>query len=142
MADESLILLGKEVRGKTLRLLEGVSDTDARWVPPGLDNSIVWHAGHSLQPDKLTVLIAGDRSRRRFPVARRVSDRPACKRFGHFNDVLLGVSAIDTERVKLHKLARIILVNPVLLFLLVALWIVSKLLQPLIDLRVGDAALS
>src|SRR5262245_748069 len=47
MPDESLILLGKEVRGKTLRLLEGVSDADARWVPAGLNNSIIWHAGHS-----------------------------------------------------------------------------------------------
>ena len=47
MADESLILLGKEIRAKTLRLLEGVSDADARWAPAGLNNSIIWHAGHS-----------------------------------------------------------------------------------------------
>jgi len=47
MPDESLILLGKEVRAKTLRLLEGLSDADARWVPAGLNNSIIWHAGHS-----------------------------------------------------------------------------------------------
>jgi hypothetical protein len=47
MPDESLILLGKEVRGKTLRLLEGLTDAHARWVPPGLSNSIIWHAGHS-----------------------------------------------------------------------------------------------
>lgn len=47
MADETLVLLASEVRGKTLRLLEGVSDQDARWAPQGLGNNIVWHAGHS-----------------------------------------------------------------------------------------------
>ena len=46
--DETLILLAKEVRGKTLRLIEGVSDADARFAAPGLKNSILWHAGHSL----------------------------------------------------------------------------------------------
>ena len=48
MADESLILLATEVRGKTLRLLDGVSDDDARVAPPGLSNTILWHAGHAL----------------------------------------------------------------------------------------------
>ena len=48
MADETLVLLGTEVRGKTVRLLQGVSDREARWTPEGLSNNIVWHAGHSL----------------------------------------------------------------------------------------------
>ena len=48
MPDESLILLATEVRGKTLRLLDGVSDADARFAPPGLNNTILWHAGHAL----------------------------------------------------------------------------------------------
>ena len=48
MADESLILLAREVRGKTLRLLDGVSDEDARYTPAGLNNTILWHAGHAL----------------------------------------------------------------------------------------------
>jgi len=47
MPDESLILLAKEVRGKTLRLLEGVDERQARFAAPGLHNSILWHAGHS-----------------------------------------------------------------------------------------------
>ncbi len=47
MPDRSLLPLLDEVRGKTLRLLEGVTDTDARWSPPGLHNHILWHAGHS-----------------------------------------------------------------------------------------------
>jgi hypothetical protein len=47
MADDSLSLLAKEVRGKTLRLLEGVSDADARWAPAKLNNSMIWHAGHA-----------------------------------------------------------------------------------------------
>ena len=48
MADETLILLATEVRGKTLRLLDGVSDEDARFAPAGLSNTILWHAGHAL----------------------------------------------------------------------------------------------
>jgi hypothetical protein len=47
MSDESLLLLLDEVRGKTLRLLQGVTDKDARWSPPGLHNHVLWHAGHS-----------------------------------------------------------------------------------------------
>ena len=49
MADESLLLLASEVRGKTLRILEGVTDDQARFSgPAGLNNSILWHAGHVL----------------------------------------------------------------------------------------------
>ncbi len=47
MSDQSLLLLLDEVRGKTLRLLQGVSDDDTRWSPPELHNHILWHAGHS-----------------------------------------------------------------------------------------------
>jgi len=43
-----LKLLATEVRGKTLRRLEGVTDAEARWAPPGLNNTILWHAGHAL----------------------------------------------------------------------------------------------
>jgi hypothetical protein len=46
--DESLMLLAKEVRGKTLRLLEGMDDAQARFAAPGLNNSILWNAGHAL----------------------------------------------------------------------------------------------
>jgi hypothetical protein len=48
MADETLSLLAREVRGKTLRLIDGIDDTQARFAAPGLNNSILWHAGHSL----------------------------------------------------------------------------------------------
>ena len=47
MFDQSLLLLLDEVRGKTLRLLQDVTEKDARWFPPGLHNHILWHAGHS-----------------------------------------------------------------------------------------------
>ncbi|HEV8291495.1 MAG TPA: DinB family protein [Tepidisphaeraceae bacterium] len=46
MANETLQLLAREVRGKTFRILDGVSESEARFVPPGLNNSIHWHAGH------------------------------------------------------------------------------------------------
>jgi hypothetical protein len=47
MPDQSLMLLLDEVRGGTLRALESVSLESARWAPPGLQNTILWHAGHS-----------------------------------------------------------------------------------------------
>ncbi len=47
MPDHSLLSLFDEVRGKTLRLLDGVTDQQARWSPPGLRNHILWHAGHA-----------------------------------------------------------------------------------------------
>jgi hypothetical protein len=47
MPDESLLLLAREVRGKTLRVLENVTEQQALFAAPGLDNSILWHAGHS-----------------------------------------------------------------------------------------------
>jgi len=46
--DETLLLLAKEIRGKTLRLLEGVDDRQSHFAAPGLNNSILWHAGHAL----------------------------------------------------------------------------------------------
>ena len=47
MSDQSLLLLLDEVRGKALQLLQGLSEKEARWSPPGLHNHILWHAGHS-----------------------------------------------------------------------------------------------
>ena len=46
-ADPTLLLLLDEVRRKTLSRLEGVTDEQARFAPEGLQNSILWHAGHS-----------------------------------------------------------------------------------------------
>ncbi len=48
MPDESLLLLAREIRGKTLRILDNVTDDQALFAPPGLHNTILWHAGHSL----------------------------------------------------------------------------------------------
>ena len=45
--DETLILLAKEVRRKTLKLIDGVSEEDARWAPAGTSNHLLWHAGHA-----------------------------------------------------------------------------------------------
>jgi|SRR5579864_1618468 len=47
MADASLLTMLDEIRGKTLQVLQGVSDAQARWAPRGLQNTILWHAGHS-----------------------------------------------------------------------------------------------
>jgi hypothetical protein len=48
MADPTLILMAKEIRGKTLKLLDGLSGEQARFTAPGLNNSILWHAGHGI----------------------------------------------------------------------------------------------
>src|SRR5271170_1300574 len=48
MRDETLFILAKDVRGKTLRILESVTEPQALFAPPGLHNTILWHAGHSL----------------------------------------------------------------------------------------------
>jgi hypothetical protein len=47
MPDPTLLLLLDEVRGKTVRLLETIAAENAAWAPPGLQNTILWHAGHS-----------------------------------------------------------------------------------------------
>lgn len=48
MSDASLLTMFDEVRGKTLRLLDGVTEQAARWTPAGTHNPILWHAGHAL----------------------------------------------------------------------------------------------
>ena len=47
MHDQTLLMLANEVRGKTLRLLDGVPPELAHFTA-GLSNSTVWHAGHAL----------------------------------------------------------------------------------------------
>jgi len=47
MPDKCLLLLLDEVRAKTLRILKSVPAEHARWAPAGLQNTILWHAGHA-----------------------------------------------------------------------------------------------
>ncbi|GIW85994.1 MAG: hypothetical protein KatS3mg108_0318 [Isosphaeraceae bacterium] len=47
MPDATLLMLVEEVRGKTLRRLEGVTPAEAAWAPTGTQNTILWHAGHA-----------------------------------------------------------------------------------------------
>jgi hypothetical protein len=47
MPDKCLLLLLNEVRAKTLRILNSVPAEHARWAPAGLQNTILWHAGHA-----------------------------------------------------------------------------------------------
>ena len=48
MPDQTLILLAKEIRGRTVKQLDGLTDEQARFAAPGLHNSILWHAGHGI----------------------------------------------------------------------------------------------
>jgi hypothetical protein len=45
--DKALMMLAKDVRGKTLRILDGLTDEQVQTTAPGLNNSILWHAGHA-----------------------------------------------------------------------------------------------
>lgn len=45
--ETTLLLLLDDVRGKTLLELQGLDDVHARWAPPGLQNSCLWHGGHA-----------------------------------------------------------------------------------------------
>ena len=47
MPDHSLLMLLDLVRRRTLRVLEGVSEEESLDTPAGLQNSILWHAGHA-----------------------------------------------------------------------------------------------
>ncbi len=62
MPDSSLLLAIDEIRGKTLLLLEGVSDREARFAPSGLHNTILWHAGHCYLLAECLALKAAGRS--------------------------------------------------------------------------------
>ena len=46
--DETLLMLAKDVRNKTLSLIDGMNNEQARYTAPGLTNSILWHAGHAV----------------------------------------------------------------------------------------------
>ena len=60
-------------------------------------------------------LLAGDRAARasktKPPPCRGFSNRPAGERARHLGDVLLRVAAVDAERVQLHQLAPVVLVE-------------------------------
>lgn len=47
MADKTLLTLLDDVRNKTLHELAGLDDVHARWAPPNLQNSCLWHGGHA-----------------------------------------------------------------------------------------------
>lgn len=55
MDNESLRLFFDEVRGKTLQILEWVREPEACVAPAGLQNHILWHAGHSYMTVELLV---------------------------------------------------------------------------------------
>ncbi len=40
--------LAKQIRGKTVRLLEGTPNDWLLWAPSGTSNHIIWHVGHSI----------------------------------------------------------------------------------------------
>ncbi len=46
--DDTLLMLFDEIRSGTLQMLAGVDEQQARFAPPGLNNTILWHAGHAV----------------------------------------------------------------------------------------------
>lgn len=65
--DETLLLLANEVRGKTLRSLDGIPAELARYTGPGLNNSPLWHAGHALVVVEHLCLVAATGSEPAYP---------------------------------------------------------------------------
>lgn len=61
MADTTLLTLLDVVRGKTLAELQGLDETHARWAPPNLQNSCLWHAGHAYVVTEFLTMKALDR---------------------------------------------------------------------------------
>ena len=82
MPDETLLTLADEVRGKTLRLLEGVSPELARFTGPGLNNSVLWHAGHALMLGEHLCILPAAGGQPQYPdrVGLRCSAGAACPR--------------------------------------------------------------
>ena len=44
--DESLMIIFHKARGATLAIVDDVTEEQARWLPNGEVNHILWHAGH------------------------------------------------------------------------------------------------
>src|SRR5947209_8728172 len=40
--------LAREVRGRTIQLLQAAQPSELTWAPAGTSNHILWHAGHAL----------------------------------------------------------------------------------------------
>ena len=64
---QTLLTLANEVRGKTLRLLDGVPEDLARFTGPGLSNSTLWHAGHALMLVEHLCIIPATGGRPQYP---------------------------------------------------------------------------
>lgn len=107
MPDDSLLMLFDEVRGKTLRVLRGVSQRQALWRPPGLQNNILWHAAHCwVVVESLTMRAIGKRPRMRdgwfemFSWKAQPAEIPA-KRWPSLDEV---VARLQTQRRRLRPL--------------------------------------
>jgi hypothetical protein len=46
-AASSLLILARDVRARTLRLLDAAGPDELTWTPPGTANGLLWHAGHA-----------------------------------------------------------------------------------------------
>ncbi len=46
--NESLLILARDVRSRTLTLLDAAHPSELTWAPPGTSNHLLWHAGHAL----------------------------------------------------------------------------------------------
>jgi hypothetical protein len=58
-----LQLLARDVRAKTLQLLQASRPNELLWAPPGTSNHLLWHAGHALWvQDALCVQVLTGRS--------------------------------------------------------------------------------
>jgi uncharacterized damage-inducible protein DinB len=67
MPDATLMELLTEVRWKTLKILEGVDEAQARFAPTGLNNTILWHAGHGVVVAEHLCFVIPKLAERKYP---------------------------------------------------------------------------
>src|SRR5439155_10649761 len=67
--------------------------------------------GYPQAEDGLLAAVVHERTEDEARGVARTVDRPARERARHLGDVLLRVAAVDAERVQLHQLARVVLVE-------------------------------
>lgn len=48
IAEPCLLDFARDIRAKTLKLIDGASDAEAFWTPMGTANHMLWHAGHAV----------------------------------------------------------------------------------------------
>lgn len=101
-----LVILLDQTRSKTLRSLQDVTEDEARWAPPNLQNTILWHAGHSYILSERLVLEPLGRTPQ-IPEGWFAlfgwGSRPAEFPDGHWPTLALVIDRLNSQHTRVHK---------------------------------------